>query len=294
MSTNDPKYIEGGYNEIHTDTIKLLKKGKASSIPFIAFFIFLISLFFIFKNHIGQHLEQYGVFSEVVLLLLTIVYAMGFLFVSCCLQETLNYTYLQKKMKLEDNIDCFFYAFKNYKAIFASIRHETLSIVSIFSVIIFIYIIIAISPAQPSTDPVPPSLSEQLGPVLFKIKLISDGLSNLFLFYSISSRIVPVFNITSAFMYLNMIKFGIDSEQSKVLTLKGIALNESMLGKLNRNAIYFLLIQFIVPFGGFISLFLLLYWLCFFHCAWQKIYNNQDGVTEKVTEKVENNLFIPA
>lgn len=295
MTTKDPKHVTGGYAEIHKDTLQLLKKGKFTSIPFLLVFVLLFSFIFMLKPQISLYIGDANPLSYTITLIFIALYAVGFLFLACGLQEILNYTYLKKKIKFEDNIDCFFYSFKNYKIILQSIRQESFAILGMLSIFIFFSIILMVFATNTANDPsIPVDYYKTLSPAIQKLKLISDGLSNIFLFYSISTRLIPNLNIISGFMYLNIIRFNLNFEDAKIFTLKGIALNQDLLYKLNRNAIYLLFLQFFIPFSGIISLLLVVYWISFYHSAWQKIYNEQDGVTEKVTEKVENNIFITA
>lgn len=282
MSTKQPKQVDITFKELNRDVFKLINKGKLSFILiFMILFMYSCSLWLLegkLKDLIQEpHILVFGVDFFY-------IFYLTFLFIfSCSFQEILKYNYTNKKVSFLDSVDLFLNSFKNFKIILQSIRHEIVG----SSLLILCFTLI--------TLPFTSSLHDFLN--IFNVKKdlysqiinFTSGQSFLLVFYICITQFYGIEKSKICiFMYLNMFYFNLNKEEAGEFTLEGLNKNEKLFKKINFLYMGIIWGIILIPIFKIFSLLFLMYIFFLLHCLWQRIFNDQDGVTAKETVTVNN------
>lgn len=286
--TNEPKYIgENAYSLLKSDVLNMFKKGKYSTIPFLLIIMILFHIVVPFIFYKVSSTLVNSTFSQILFLFTLPILSFMFNISIFAFNNVFNHLYTKSKFRIEENTDIFFYSLKHFKIIWRTIKFPILFLSILTPIVLIIMSLPPFSDGLGSED-LRNSLSEQN---IVQMKVFYLFLTYIGFFFiqnqcfneSIYKKENEFIFINMNLIYMNQEILKMSLEESILYTQKGIDKNKNLFFIIEKTRDFSFLIY--IPF---INSFMHIYYVFLYHAAWQRIYNNQNGITAK--EEIKNRV----
>jgi len=283
--TNEPKYIgDNAYSILKSDALNMFKKGKYSTIPFIIMIMILLNIVILLLFY---QCEEATLNKSLPTSLFFLIFCSFYLIINIPIlvfNDVLNHLYTKSKFKAEENSDAFFYALTNFKIIWKSFGYNLLILCFIFftmaTLLSFFDNFIENSQvvATASNQEIIKRKIYTLCSIYTGFLTIQYILFNDILYRKDNNKFTL---LNMHLVYLNQRFFKMSLAESIIFTKQGIEKNKDLFQILDSNRLEPVL--FLLPI---VNLVIQIYYVFLYHAAWQRIYNNQNGITAKEEIKI--------